>query len=164
MGLNDKLLGKKDEGQEFPDDFEPTDEAKEVIDGVKDDDINAFLKKKQKEKQEKPVEPNKPEPLEVPEEKEPVEKPPEDLPEEQIEETKPESKLSNLLTLYINKSNVEKSKQVINDAIKENYPLALQAGIKINKENFEKLKPMLDFFIKNGFLVVVSGEKVEPVF
>lgn len=171
MDLKDKLLGDKTEEKEFPDDFEPTDEAKKVIEDHDDSDIDAFLKKKKVEKEETKKEEVKPAPPEIVQEA-PVEKPVEktvEKPEEPVnleesEQQMPVSELQNILNLYIDKNNVEKAKETIDQAIKGKYSVSMQAGIKIDAKNFEKLKPMMDFFVKNGFLVTVVGEKFETVF
>ena len=170
MDLKDKLLENDKEEKEFPEDFEITDEGKKVIEEHDDSDIEVFLKKKKVEKQETVKEEVKIVPPAIVEEdqvQKPVEKtveaPEEPVSLEESDEQMIVSNLRNILSLYIDKSNVEKAKKTISQAVEGKYSVAMQAGIKIDSKNLEKIKPMIEFFVKNGFLVTVVGEKVETV-
>ncbi len=157
MDIKETLLNKGKEEKEFPDDFEPSEKAKKAIEESDEESIDDFLKKRTEKLQAKDKE------IKAKEESEP----------EDVEKTKgiveksldgEKSNFSSLLTLRIEKDTLEKSKPILKDAVKENYVVALQAGIQLNSGNVDKVLDAIDFFVRNGYLVVVSAEKVETVF
>ncbi len=152
LDVKRKFLEEKPD-QEFPEKFDLSKKAEKNINEA--GDIEAFLHKKKEEKGDK---------QENTEETEEIEELEEEKPVESTNKPTPESNWSNLLTLYIDNKNVEISKKPIDLVIQKGFVVGLQAGIVINKENFVKVKDMLNFLTKNGFSVVVSAEKIDPVF
>ncbi len=171
MDLKGKFLGKKTEDkQSYPDSFEPSEQAKEAMEDAEDMDIKDFLQnkntelkerevqKKQKEEKELSLEENFEKELE--DEKEVVK--PSEVAQQSPSEKK-QSNLSSLLTLYIDEKTVERDQKALQDAVEAEYVIGLQAGIQVNKDNIDQVKPMINLLVKNGYLVAVSAEKVEPV-
>lgn len=169
MGIKDKLFGKKSSiysgkpKEEFPDDFK---ENKEAIKEAEDEDIAAFIRKKKSEKGEK----EKPMKEELPEE--PVEKPvaPEPLedkspvsPIQSVEEERV-SNFAKIITVYLKPEDVENTKETLKESVNAGFLIGLQAGIQITKENVEEVNSILRYLSDNKWLVVVSGEQVEPLF
>ena len=163
MDIKDKLIGSSE--KEFPDDFT---ENKEEIEKSQDLDIQDFIKKKkvqmdEKEKKKAPKqEPEEPKPEEP---KQPLKDKIPVAPEEQppVEEKKVSS-LAKILTIYMTPDKVEETKQALQGAVQGNYSVAMQAGIRITKENVAEVSSILKYLADKGYLVVVSGEQVEPLF
>lgn len=168
MVIRDKLrnkFGKKKEEsieedlKENPEEFESNEERiQEGLDelGPEKSDIQDFLKKKNEQKAEKLKAKEKKEVEEEPEEQEIVPK--------ETEPDKLRGSLTNYLDLRVTSENFEKTKEVLVEALDSGFVLALQAGIKVEKENVVKVSAALKYLVTNGYLVVVSGEKSEPVF
>ncbi len=171
MGIKEKLMGKDSSiysgkpKEEFPDDFQ---ENTEAIKESEDRDIAEFIRRKKGEKEEKakPLkeelekveEPVKPDPTPEPvKDKSPVET------MQPVEEEKV-SNLAKILTIYMTPDKVDATKEALKSSLDANYMLGLQAGIQVTKENVEEINSILRYLADNKWLVVVSGEQVEPLF
>ncbi len=166
MDIKGKLFGKNKDVNlekpepEIPEEFDLTDEAKDAINDADDINIKDFIAKKQALKAEKEAKKTKKEEDE-PEETD-IETPKIEEKQEPIQEK--QSNFAKIMTIYLDKNNVEQTKKTLKQAIEGEYLVGMQAGIEITKENFEKVSTVLNYFAHNGYLVVISGEKVEPVF
>ncbi len=162
MDIKDKLIGSGE--TEFPDDFV---ENKKEIDKAEDMEIEDFIKKKKVQKAEKEKK------NEVKEEPQKAIEPLHDKIPTATKEQQPEipeikdEKLSNfakVITIYLKENEIDGTKKKVFDAVTSDYDVALQAGIRITKENVQEVLSVLKYFSDNGYLVVISGERVEPLF
>lgn len=163
---NDSIYSDKPK-KEFPDDFK---ENKEEIDGAEDLDIKDFIRKKKAQKDEKEEKKApKQEQKEPIQRKEPVQTLKDKIPTAPEEQTQPgeterQSNLAKILTIYMTPDKVEATKQALQGAVNGNYAVAMQAGIQVTKENVEEVSSILKYLAGKGYLVVISGEYVEPIF
>ncbi len=168
MGIKDKLFGKESsiysgkEKEEFPDDFK---ENTKVIKESEDEDIAAFIRKKksQKEEKEKPIKEELEKPVEKPVAPESVQDKSPVSPTQSIEEDRV-SNFAKIITVYMKPDDVEKTKETLKESVNAGFLIGLQAGIQITKENVEEVNSILRYLADNKWLVVVSGEQVEPLF
>lgn len=168
MDIKKKLFGKKKdinpgkEEQEFPEEFTESPETKKAEKEAEGIEINEFIRNKKELKAEKEVRKEKRSEAVEEEPELPVEQP--TSLSEQPKKSERTSNLENVLTVYVEKDKIEETKQTLDEAIAGGYVVAMQAGIQVTRENAEKVKSVLKYFAENGYLVVISGQRVEPVF
>ncbi len=166
MKILDKIIPTKKEieEQEYPEEYEPNPILK-----TKDPDIKEFLRKKQ-EREEKKHGKEDPTQEDIPEQKEEsIESVPEKVEESQeIEErTEPtgEEKITytTSFNMLVNKKNIETSKRLLGENVKNGFVVAFQAGTYVDNNNVENIKRALKYFVDNNYKVVIATEQVQEI-